>query len=118
MSTSLTAGEEASPHPDTVIVRVTGDLDLDTCPSLLLSLLAAVGEHPTVCCDLSEVTFCCAAGVSALLTVAHEAEGCGHRFVVRGAHGVTARVLRDTGVDEFLRLGSRGRGARGGTTAG
>ncbi|NYF59987.1 STAS domain-containing protein [Micromonospora purpureochromogenes] len=84
------------------VVNATGEIDLETAPALSAALTAAVQHDSWVCCDLSGVTFCCAAGVSVLLEAAHEAARVGHRFHVRGAHGVTARVLHITGAEGFL----------------
>ncbi|WP_346121258.1 STAS domain-containing protein [Micromonospora coerulea] len=84
------------------VVHATGEIDLETAPALRAALTAAVQGHPAVCCDLSGVTFCCAAGVTVLLEAAHEAARAGRRFSVEGARGVTARVLHATGVDRLL----------------
>ncbi|MFI7574269.1 STAS domain-containing protein [Micromonospora sp. NPDC049497] len=90
------------PGDDVHVLRPTGEIDLETAPVLRASLTAAVQRHHEVCCDLSGVTFCCAAGVSVLLQAAHAAARAGHHLHVCGAHGVTARVLHITGADDVL----------------
>ncbi|MEH0934668.1 STAS domain-containing protein [Micromonospora psammae] len=94
------------PGRDVRVVNATGEIDLETAPALRAALTAAVREHPWVCCDLSGVTFCCAAGVNVLIEVANEAARVGHRFDVRGARGGTARVLDITGAGVLLTGGS------------
>jgi anti-anti-sigma factor len=89
-------------EPDQLIVTVAGEIDLDTAPVLRDALCDAVEWNPTVCCDLSGVTFFSAAGVSALLAAYHRAASAGTRLTVRGAHGITERVLRISGLAGFL----------------
>lgn len=89
-------------EPDQVIVAVMGEIDLDTAPTLRDALCDAVEWNPAVCCDLSGVTFFSAAGVSALLAAYHRAESAGTRFSVRGARGITERVLRLSGIASLL----------------
>jgi len=83
-----------------LVVAAAGDVDRDTAPLLQAALVDAIDRHDTVCCDLSEVTFLGAAGLTALL-VAHDRAGrAGSRLLIRGAHGVTRRVLQITRLDD------------------
>lgn len=110
MAPSSAADTYPAPGRDIRVVNATGEIDLETAPALSAALTAAVQHHSWVCCDLSGVTFCCAAGVSVLLEAAHEAARVGHQFHVRGAHGVTARVLHITGAEGSCpTTGARGR---------
>ncbi|MGW4465059.1 STAS domain-containing protein [Micromonospora sp. NPDC004704] len=79
-----------------------GEVDLATAPLLQEVLLSAVERHPQVCCDLGKVTFFGAAGVTALLVAHNRALQLGSRLTVRGAHGVTRRVLHLTGLERIL----------------
>ncbi|WP_433551233.1 STAS domain-containing protein [Micromonospora zamorensis] len=90
---------------DRMVVAPVGYVDMDTAPRLATALFNAVDSHPEVCCDLTGVGFFSAAGVHALLLARDRAEQIGSRFSVRGASGVTLRVLRITGVEPLL-LGS------------
>jgi anti-anti-sigma factor len=87
-------------EPPTVIAA--GDVDLDTAPLLHAALITAVDRHRRVRCDLSGVTFFSAAGVSALLAGRRRAGENGSRLEVRGAHGITRRVLEITGLETLL----------------
>ncbi|NYH42963.1 anti-anti-sigma factor [Micromonospora jinlongensis] len=87
---------------DRMVVAPVGYVDMDTAPRLATALFNAVDSHPEVCCDLTGVGFFSAAGVHALLLARGRAERVGSRFSVRGASGVTLRVLRITGVEALL----------------
>ncbi|WP_406083249.1 STAS domain-containing protein [Micromonospora zamorensis] len=93
---------------DRMVVAPMGYVDMDTAPRLATALFNAVDSHPEVCCDLSGVGFFSAAGVHVLLLARDRAEQVGSRFSVRGASGVTLRVLRITGVEPLLLDGERG----------
>ncbi|MET8041201.1 STAS domain-containing protein [Micromonospora sp. NPDC005215] len=87
---------------DRMVVAPVGYVDMDTAPRLATALFNAIDSHPEVCCDLTGVGFFSAAGVHALLLARDRAEQVGSRFSVRGASGVTLRVLRITGVEPLL----------------
>ena len=85
-----------------IVVSVTGDLDADTGPLLHLALTEALNANPRVCCDLSRVAFCGAAGANAVLAAHLRAAATGRQFTVRGVHGITRLVLAFTGLDQTL----------------
>ncbi|MGC4867994.1 STAS domain-containing protein [Micromonospora sp. DT53] len=87
---------------DRVVVAPMGYVDMDTAPRLATALTNAIDGHPDVCCDLSGVGFFSAAGVHVLLLARDRAERVGSRFSIRGAGGITQRVLRITGVERLL----------------
>ncbi|WP_196205625.1 STAS domain-containing protein [Plantactinospora alkalitolerans] len=92
----------ASISADRLVVVPAGYVDMDTAPVLESALVNAVDSHPEVCCDLAAAGFFSAAGIGVLL-VAHDRAGrSGSRFSIRGAHGITRRVLRITQVDRLL----------------
>lgn len=93
---------------DRMVVAPMGYVDMDTAPRLATALFNAVDSHPEVCCDLTGVGFFSAAGVHVLLLARDRAAKVGSRFSVRGASGVTLRVLRITGVEPLLLDGERG----------
>jgi len=82
----------ADPGP-VAVVAATGDIDVDTAPALQHLLRQALNNYPTVCCDLSQVTFFGAAAANLLLTLHRHATETGHHLHVRGAHAMTQRVL-------------------------
>ncbi|MBG6070041.1 STAS domain-containing protein [Micromonospora ureilytica] len=87
---------------DRMVVAPVGYVDMDTAPRLATALMKAIDSHPEVCCDLTGVGFFSAAGVYVLLLARDQAERVGSRFSIRGAGGITQRVLRITGVERLL----------------
>jgi anti-anti-sigma factor len=84
------------------VVAVAGEVDLEAAPLLQDALVDAVDRHRTVYCDLSDVSFFSAAGVTALVVAHERAAQVGSRLLIRGAHGITHQVLQITGLDRFL----------------
>ncbi|WP_330438847.1 STAS domain-containing protein [Micromonospora sp. NBC_00821] len=87
---------------DRMVVAPVGYVDMDTAPRLATALMNAIDSHPEVCCDLTGVGFLSAAGVRVLLLARDRADQVGSRFSIRGAGGITQRVLRITGVERLL----------------
>jgi anti-anti-sigma factor len=93
--------EPADPAgPSTVVAK--GEVDLDTGAILRTALIAAADRHRRVYCDLSGVTFFGAAGINALVAGHRRAVENGAELEVRGAHGMTRRVLQLTGLNALL----------------
>ncbi|MCP3787065.1 STAS domain-containing protein [Micromonospora sp. A3M-1-15] len=87
-----------------VVVLVGGPLDLATVGRLvaLVDRLMGGGPAPVLVLDLSGVTFFCAAGVNALLTVRRRVASAGCTLVVREPSRITVKVLDIVGLkDEF-----------------
>jgi anti-anti-sigma factor len=101
---TVTVDVQPASTVEPLTVSADGDVDLDTAPLLRAALVAAVGRHPHVCCDLRGVTFFGAAGINALVAGRRRAIEIGSRLEVRGAEGMTRRVLELTGL-EFLLSG-------------
>ncbi|MEV1154849.1 STAS domain-containing protein [Micromonospora chokoriensis] len=87
---------------DRLIVAPAGYVDMDTAPLLRAALTNALDSHPDVCCDLAAVDFFSAAGVHVLLLAGDRAKRAGSRFAIRGAVGITRRVLRITQVEHLF----------------
>jgi anti-anti-sigma factor len=85
-----------------LVVAAAGEIDLDTAPLLQAALIDAVDRRSAVCCDLSDVAFLSAAGIAALMSAHQRAAETGSRLTVRGAQGITRRVLQLTGVEHLL----------------
>ncbi|MFF7585900.1 STAS domain-containing protein [Kitasatospora purpeofusca] len=83
-------------------VRVNGEIDLDTAPSLRRDLATALDSHHEVVLDLSEVTFMDCAGLGALVRARKQADRCGARLVLRGAGRHVLRLLELTGLHRRL----------------
>jgi anti-anti-sigma factor len=88
--------------PDLLVVAAAGEVDLDTAALLEAALVDAVVRRSRVCCDLTDVTFLSASGVSALLVAHVRAIGTGCQLTLRGAHGSVRRVLSITGLESLL----------------
>ncbi|MET8836064.1 STAS domain-containing protein [Micromonospora sp. NPDC004540] len=87
-----------------VVVEVGGPLDMATAHPLvdLVDRLMSGQPPPVLVLDLSGVTFFCAAGVNALLTVRRRAGSGGCTLVVRRPSRITVAVLDIVGLrDEF-----------------
>jgi anti-sigma B factor antagonist len=84
------------------VIRIDGEIDLATAPSLQRALEAAGAEGGDVTIDLTRTTFLDSYGLSVLLRAAERSRQGGHRFDVLCAQdGPTRRMfaLTDT---EFL----------------
>jgi anti-anti-sigma factor len=94
--------EAECPGGPVIVVSIIGSLDQDTCHLVEAVLNNAIDAGGPVRCDLTGTDFLAAAGVAVLLAAHHRAQRRGHRVSVRGAHGITRRVLLITGTDEVL----------------
>lgn len=86
------------------MIRMVGELDLDTVNRSRGSLESAVATAPTpkIVVDLSELTFCDSSGVRALLALHRLAADAGREFWVREPTRAVAQVLNLTGADRLL----------------
>ncbi len=101
MATELEIRVEDGP---TRVVRLVGELDVDSARRCASALEQAVSEGSTVIVlDLTALTFCDSSGVRTLLSLQRGAADAGRELRVRGVDGPVAEVLRLTGVDRVLR---------------
>jgi anti-sigma B factor antagonist len=88
----------------TVVLTVSGDLDLRTAPALTEAIQSAVRHEPTaLIVDLSTVQFLASAGMTLLVTT-HEELAPAVRFGVVADGPATSRPLSLVGVDRFVPL--------------
>ncbi|MEV4536517.1 STAS domain-containing protein [Asanoa sp. NPDC049518] len=99
LTVTLSFSPGASEPP---VVVADGDVDMDTVPLLHAALITAVEGHTHVYCDLHRVTFFSAAGLNALVTARVRAVEKGVRLEVRGAQGLTRRVLQLAGLEALF----------------
>lgn len=110
----------SQPTRTTVLVRMCGEIDYSTverCTRTLHRSVRAVADEtrhrgrPTdgtveaggrVVCDLEGVTFLAAAGLRMLVETADRAAADGVVLAVRVSDGPARRLLRRTGVEEYL----------------
>lgn len=84
------------------VVAIAGEIDQDTVCLVDVALTSAIRGNDRVCCDLSRVEFLSAAGINTVLAAHRYAAVTGHRFSVRGARGITRRVLEITELHRVL----------------
>lgn len=99
------------PGTDHVSVRATGDIDIETAPTLAASIAAAIDDARTrggtVRLDLREVEFIDSTGLRALLSGQADAAAAGVDLGVDGLSAAARRLLELTDTLERLRRGER-----------
>ncbi len=107
MATSL---EIALEDGSVRVIRLIGELDLDSAPGSRPTLDAAItsASQPTVVLDLSELTFCDSSGVRVLLALHRLAAGENRDLRIRDATSAVTQVLNLTGADRVLLTTSDG----------
>jgi anti-sigma B factor antagonist len=89
-------------HGDAVVLRVAGELDLLTTPTLTQACSQQLRNRPPVLViDLSGVTFLASVGMSAIVA-AHEEGGEHTKVRVVGSSRDTLRPIHVTGLDTLL----------------
>ena len=86
-----------------LIVLLTGELDMETAPDLRDCLGQLVGQDdPRIVVDLAQLTFCDSNGIAALIAGYEACRAAGGQFHIRGETGAVARVLEISGVRTVL----------------
>ncbi|GAA1603211.1 hypothetical protein GCM10009789_66530 [Kribbella sancticallisti] len=85
------------------LVRVRGDLDLETAPELTETLKTLVGPHLLVV-DLTEVEFMDSSGLGVLVGAHKESEASGGALAVVGAQVRVQKILRITKLHKVFTL--------------
>ncbi|MFE0176035.1 STAS domain-containing protein [Streptomyces sp. NPDC059002] len=85
---------------DPALVRVRGDLDVESAPVLRCALASL--PHRSVEVDLAEVGFIDSSGINALLVHLRECQLAGGSMTVTHASSFVRRVLQMLGVDGIL----------------
>jgi anti-anti-sigma factor len=90
-------------HGSVAAITVCGELDSDTAPHLtdLVEHVAAGGPERLIL-DMAEVTFFCAAGVSALLRANGIISGAGGRLLLRCPSPPIQQILTITATDHLF----------------
>ncbi|MEV4003495.1 STAS domain-containing protein [Actinomadura sp. NPDC049753] len=107
MHTAGTAFPEAGLRRETLaehtVITITGDLDVSSAPSLREPLETALRDAgPHVVIDLSEVTFCDAAGLALLTGARRLTEPEGVAIVLAAPRPHMARLLRVSGLSRVF----------------
>jgi anti-sigma B factor antagonist len=91
-------------HGSTVVLEVSGTVDLVTAPQLSESILTAMSNEPeAVIVDLTDVLFLASAGMTVLIA-AHEQVMASARFAVVAEGPATGRPMKLVGVDQLVTI--------------
>jgi anti-sigma B factor antagonist len=97
---SVTVTEDGS---GPIRVRLVGELDLATAGQVPVALAKLDGRQGSdVHLDLTELTFCDARGLRALVESRWAVQESGGHLVLTGVPKLTRRLLTITGLDEFF----------------
>jgi anti-sigma B factor antagonist len=97
-------GLELGRHGNSTVLRLTGELDIETSPEVKDSLDRLVEQgHVTIVADLGGLTFCDSTGISALVHGYHRCQHAGGYLRIQGETGTVARVLELAGLRQILR---------------
>jgi anti-anti-sigma factor len=96
----------AEHHPQRSVLRLQGELDACGEARLRWAICAVVGDHPRPILemDLSALTFADCAGLSVMVWAHKRLAEQGHELVITGARPLIRRLLRLTGLDDYLHL--------------
>ncbi len=83
------------------VLAVTGDLDLETAPTLVSAAFALIelGTRDIIV-NASELQFCDSSGLSAFVRIANRLEPDGGRLAIVAPHPIVSRVLEISGLVE------------------
>ncbi|MDF5755185.1 STAS domain-containing protein [Spongiactinospora sp. TRM90649] len=93
-------------HGTAVVIRLSGELDLATAPTLRDCLGVALAEFgsPTLVVDTGGLTFCDSSGLSVLLSGLSLAESAGGSLALSAVGGQLARLLAVTGLNARFQI--------------
>jgi anti-anti-sigma factor len=96
----------AEHHSQRSVLRLQGELDAANEARLRCAICAVVGDHrPQILeMDLSALTFVDCAGLSVMVWAHKRLAEQGRELVITGARPPIRRLLRLTGLDEYLHL--------------
>ncbi|MHA6623149.1 STAS domain-containing protein [Pseudonocardia sp. DLS-67] len=84
---------ESGPAGNIVVLRLAGEIDLLTIPTVRAALVEAVAQRPAdLVIDLAAVSFCCVRGFALLAATAHDAQSSGICCAVSGMRPHLDRV--------------------------
>lgn len=93
---------EASPAGRTVVLAVSGDVDIATAPALREMLAEAVTTYERVVVDLSGVPFLDSTGLGVLVAAHNRARVAGATLVVARPQRIVRNALRLVQVDTVI----------------
>lgn len=96
--------DEVREEGPAVVVRLSGEIDLDVAEEFRGGLLTAAESGPNVVVDVTEVTFMDSSGLSALIRASRDIQAREGRLVLAGPRGAVREVLHTTRLDQVLTL--------------
>jgi anti-anti-sigma factor len=95
-------------RPDQVVLRVSGDLDLETAPRLLAGAEPHLeADTGALVIDLSELSFIDSSGLSALIRINQWVTAAGRGLTIIAPAPRVAKAFEITGLDQVLPLRPR-----------
>jgi anti-sigma B factor antagonist len=89
--------------PTTGIVRLVGELDLDTAPTLTSAVEELIDQgHRHLVLDLTRLRFCDSMGLNALLRLLRRTKGVGGSLTLMTPPDQVKRLLSMAGLDQIL----------------
>ncbi|GAA0896686.1 STAS domain-containing protein [Virgisporangium ochraceum] len=90
-------------QPEHTVLRVTGDLDLETAPRLLAGVEPhLVASDESLIIDLSALSFIDSSGLSALIRINQRVAATGRRLTIIAPAPQVAKAFEITGLDQIL----------------
>ena len=97
---------EVSDEATSVVLRMCGELDLQSSETIEAVVDAAIDSCPAVTLDLSALEFCDSSGIAMFLRAQQRAAVHGTTLELSGARPIVARVFEVTGVEHVLPIAS------------
>jgi anti-sigma B factor antagonist len=91
-------------HGTSALVRLRGELDMETAPSVAALIRSVAPLSDRIVLDLSELSFIDSSGLHLALREHERAEGEGYAFVLAAPLPSVSRTLRLVGLDSYLRI--------------
>ena len=89
---------------DGTVLRVEGDLDLETAPLLIADAEPYLAGPGRLVIDLSHLDFIDSSGLSALIRLHKQWSGAGRKFEIIPPAPTVAKAFQITGLDQVLPL--------------
>lgn len=100
----VVVGASEADVPDTLTIRVIGELDMQGCARVQSQLVAAIATAKRVVLDLAELTFCDSSGLAVFCVARETAVAEGRTLVLCNVAGPVRRVFAISGLDDRFGL--------------
>ncbi|MGF1640641.1 MAG: STAS domain-containing protein [Rhodospirillales bacterium] len=87
---------------ESIVVALSGDIDLQSSPTARTVLLAAVGRNRPIFVDLSDVSYIDSSGIASLVEALQDARKRGLRFALVSVSEAARRVLQLARLDKVF----------------